>query len=593
MPRLSLLLGRAVLLSLGIVLFGVGSSSSQADEPKKIVLLHSYGRATAPYDAFVTTFRADLLRALPEQAVLYDFSLEIGRPGFSRENEGPIVQVLRARFADMKLDLVVSVGTPATRFYVRHREELFPGVPVLEVADERTTSVATLKRGDSVVGSKVSGAQVVTGILDLLPETTTVAVVVGSSPGEQFWATELRKDFAPFENRVEFVWLDNLPLSEVRERVAALRPGAVVVYVLFQVDAAGIAYEQDYAIKELYSAASVPMFGFFESQIGQGMVGGPLLSVKELGVIGASAAKRMLSGEAPKDAAVFLGPTAPQFDWRELQRWHINENLLPPGSVLRFRPPSMWEEYKFTAIASFAVLLFQAALITALVVQRVRRQRAEHEAFSLSRRLLTAHEDERRRLARELHDDVTQRLARLAIDAARFEKIGPRAQDGAPQSLHHGLVRLSEDVHALSYRLHPSILDDLGLAEALKAECEHVSRREPVRVEVELDQVPDGLPNDVALCIFRVVQEALRNIARHAKASIAIVSLALKDGGLLLAIRDNGVGFDVDALQSRHSLGRAGMGERVRLLGGTFGIKSAFGQGTTVSAWVPLKVASS
>jgi signal transduction histidine kinase len=253
----------------------------------------------------------------------------------------------------------------------------------------------------------------------------------------------------------------------------------------------------------------------------------------------------------------------------------------------------MWEEYKFTVIASFAVLLFQAALITALVVQRARRQGAEREAFSLSSRLLTAHEDERRRLARELHDDVTQRLARLAIDAARFEKNSPHAHDGAAQSVHRGLVRLSEDVHALSYRLHPSILDDLGLAEALKAECEHVSRREPVRVEVELDQVPDGLPSDVALCIFRVVQEALRNIARHARASVAIVSLAFKDGGLLLAIRDDGVGFDVDATQSRHSLGRAGMGERVRLLGGTFGIKSAFGQGTTVSAWVPLKVASS
>jgi signal transduction histidine kinase len=89
------------------------------------------------------------------------------------------------------------------------------------------------------------------------------------------------------------------------------------------------------------------------------------------------------------------------------------------------------------------------------------------------------------------------------------------------------------------------------------------------------------------------VQEALRNIARHARASVAIVSIAFKDGGLLLAIRDNGVGFDVDATHSRHSLGRAGMGERVRLLGGTFDIESAFGQGTTVSAWVPLKVVSS
>ncbi len=592
MPRLSFSLGRAVLLWLGIVLFGVGSLSSQAAEPKKILLLHSYGQEGAPLDAFVNSFRTEMLRTWPEKAALYDFSLETGRPEIG-ENEGAIIQVLRARFAAMKLDLVVMLGAQAARFYTRNREELFPEVPMLVIADKRTAPVDTLKRGDSVVGIRISAPQAVKGILELLPETTTIALILGSSSGERFWAAELRKDLASFEGRVKFVWLDNLLLSEVREQVATLRPGAVALYVVFQVDAAGIPYNQEYAISEIHAASKVPLFGLFENQVGQGMVGGALISGAEQAIVAAETASRVLRGEAPQEAAVFLGPTAPQFDWRELQRWHIDENLLPPGSIVRFRPPSMWEEYKFTVIASFAVLLFQAALITALIVQRIRRRRAEREAFSLSRRLLTAHEDERRRLARELHDDVTQRLARLAIDAARFEKIGQHAQGSAPQSLHRGLVRLSEDVHALSYRLHPSILDDLGLAEALKAECEHVSRREPVRVEVELDQVPDGLPNDVALCVFRVVQEALRNIARHARASVAIVSLAFKDGGLLLAIRDNGVGFDVDATRSRHSLGRAGMGERVRLLGGTFDIESAFGQGTTVSAWVPLKAASS
>jgi signal transduction histidine kinase len=158
--------------------------------------------------------------------------------------------------------------------------------------------------------------------------------------------------------------------------------------------------------------------------------------------------------------------------------------------------------------------------------------------------------------------------------------------------VHGELVRLSEDVHALSYRLHPSILDDLGLAEALKAECEQVTRHQPVRVEVEVNQVPEGLPHDVSLCLFRVAQEALRNVARHAKASVATVTLALKDGGLLLAVSDNGIGFDVEATRSRPSLGCASMGERVRLLGGRLGIKSEVGQGTTISAWVPLAVAA-
>ncbi|HEX5865350.1 MAG TPA: MASE1 domain-containing protein, partial [Casimicrobiaceae bacterium] len=231
--------------------------------------------------------------------------------------------------------------------------------------------------------------------------------------------------------------------------------------------------------------------------------------------------------------------------------------------------------------------------VMGLILDISERKQAEETSQKLSWRLLTAHEDERRRLARELHDDITQRLASLAIDAARFESIEPRTYGEAPRSVHSELVRLSEDVHALSYRLHPSILDDLGLAEALKAECEHVSRREPVEVQVEVQHVPDGLPHDVALCIFRVAQEALRNVARHAGASVATVSLALKEGGLLLAVRDNGIGFDIDSTQSRPSLGRAGMGERVRLLGGTFHIKSTPGQGTTVSAWVPLKVASS
>ena len=251
-----------------------------------------------------------------------------------------------------------------------------------------------------------------------------------------------------------------------------------------------------------------------------------------------------------------------------------------------------------SAVQMFLIFIAPTMLILAAIVDERRRaedalRESGETSQKLSRRLLTAHEDERRRLARELHDDVTQRLARLAIDAARFEAGELHAHDGSPQSLHGELVRLSEDVHALSYRLHPSILDDLGLAEALKAECEHVSRREPVQVQVEVQEVPDGLPHDVALCIFRVAQEALRNVAGHARASVATVSLALKEGGLSLAVIDNGIGFDIDATQSRASLGRASMGERVRLLGGTFHIKSTSGQGTTVSAWVPLKVTSS
>jgi signal transduction histidine kinase len=231
--------------------------------------------------------------------------------------------------------------------------------------------------------------------------------------------------------------------------------------------------------------------------------------------------------------------------------------------------------------------------LTGLVWQRIRRRRAEEEALSLSGRLITAHEDERRWLARELHDDITQRLVGAAIDAAKLPGGDlPPSDIDARRSVSETLMQLSEDIHDLSYQLHPSVLHDLGLVEALKAECERVARSESVRVDVEADKLPPSLPREVALCIYRVAQEALRNIARHAKASIVQLSLALKDGGLLLAVSDNGSGFE-PGVQTRPSLGHASMRERIRLLGGRLEIRSTLGGGTTVVAWVPIPEAAS
>jgi signal transduction histidine kinase len=235
-------------------------------------------------------------------------------------------------------------------------------------------------------------------------------------------------------------------------------------------------------------------------------------------------------------------------------------------------------------------VLLQSALIAGLFWQRLRRRRAERETASLSGRLLMVHENERRRVARELHDDVTQRLAALAIEATRIEGPHRMSGDEATRSIRDGLVKLSEDVHALSYRLHPSVIEDLGLVEALKAECERVTRSGAVTVQFTAKEIPKKLPQDTALCVFRVAQEALRNVVRHAGASSVEVSVARLDGGLQLAVSDNGTGFDPGRHADRPSLGLASIRERVNLLKGTVDIDSAQGRGTTVLAWVPLSV---
>jgi PAS domain S-box-containing protein len=210
---------------------------------------------------------------------------------------------------------------------------------------------------------------------------------------------------------------------------------------------------------------------------------------------------------------------------------------------------------------------------------------SHREIQQLAGSLLTAHEDERRHLARELHDDLTQRLARLAIDAGRLES-AVDAQEGVSR-LREDLVRVSEDVHAMSYRLHPSVLDDLGLVEALRAECDRVAHRGDLRVEVDAGAMSANVRGEASLCLFRVAQEALSNAARHARASAVTVLLSTSKVGLQLSISDNGTGFDPDRPREHPSLGLASMRERVRLLQGELSIKSTPGSGTTVLAWVP------
>jgi PAS domain S-box-containing protein len=219
-----------------------------------------------------------------------------------------------------------------------------------------------------------------------------------------------------------------------------------------------------------------------------------------------------------------------------------------------------------------------------------RRKQSEEEMRGLSRQLIQAHEEERALLARELHDDLTQRLAVLAIDLGRAERGRlDEAQAETLRGVRQGLIRLSEDVHSLAYQLHPSVLDELGLVEALRTECERLERHNGVSLSLALDPMPEGIGKEAALCLFRVGQEALHNIVRHAHARTATVTLRQSEGGLQLAVRDDGTGFDPASPRTGRSLGLASMRERVRLVDGTLDIVSAPGRGTAIVASIPSK----
>jgi PAS domain S-box-containing protein len=221
--------------------------------------------------------------------------------------------------------------------------------------------------------------------------------------------------------------------------------------------------------------------------------------------------------------------------------------------------------------------------------QIARRKQVEEARTELLRRLVRAQEEERRRIARELHDDLTQRLAVLAIDAGKLEQLPgcPEEVGERARGMREQLVALSEGVHSLSRQLHPSILDDLGLVDALRAECLSLGQRDGLAVRFRAGDVPAGLPRDVALCVYRVAQEALRNVVRHGQTPRASVKLLATDRELVLSVRDRGVGFEV-AGRGKAGLGLSSMRERARLVRARLAVRSRPGEGTKVTVRVPL-----
>ncbi len=218
-------------------------------------------------------------------------------------------------------------------------------------------------------------------------------------------------------------------------------------------------------------------------------------------------------------------------------------------------------------------------------------RQAKDRLRQLNTKLLVSQEEERSRIAREMHDDWTQRLAILGIDAAKLENQLDQKEVALPlvQTIRERLVSLAEDVHELSRQLHPSIIQDLGLAEALRSECAGFTRRENVTVDYAAGNVPANLPNDIALCIYRIAQEGLRNVAKHAAVKHASLELVANDRELILYVHDEGVGFPTENGNSQPGIGLSSMEERIQLVGGSFKIESEPGRGTTVEVRVPLE----
>ena len=229
--------------------------------------------------------------------------------------------------------------------------------------------------------------------------------------------------------------------------------------------------------------------------------------------------------------------------------------------------------------------------IVGMIIDITERKQSEKIVANVSRRLIEAQEQERMRIARELHDNTNQRLALLAVGIEQIKSDFPTGMAGLRARLDEiekNAVEISRDVQAMSHQLHSSKLNYLGLAAAIKGFCNEFSEKQKVKVVFESHEIPSPIPPEVSLSLFRVLQEGLHNAAKHSKAREFEVQLWGKSDEICLSVIDSGTGFDLEAARKGPGLGLVSMQERVRLVKGTLSIETQSGLGTTIRVRVPV-----
>jgi signal transduction histidine kinase len=500
------------------------------------------------------------------------------------------------KYGSYKLDVVVAVGPGAINFLSKYTQSLFLEVPIV-ICGASADQLGNQKLDSRFTGTwmELEPQKTLEVALRLFPDTRHVYVVGGSSAFDQVAISLTKSALSSFNPKTEILYLTDMAMGKLLRQLQELPDHSIVLYIsLFQDSAGNKFFNAKKALPEISAASSGPDFGMSDTYLGNGIVGGYVMPFEKQGEITVHIVSEILDGKAAQEIPIETIPSVYMFDWHQLKTWHVPESSLPLGSVVMFREPSLWERTKWIWASVVAIILGLSALTAYLQHSRRQLNLARERQMQLSGMLINSEEQERRRVASELHDDFSQRLAVLALNLENAVEATPASFPGIRNQLRALIDSTSEigaDLHTLSHRLHSSTLESLGLVPAVTTLCKEFTAQQGIKVDFTADEVPHSVHPDAALCVFRIVQESLRNLKKYSGAENAEVDLQMNGRRLEIAVRDQGRGFDLSNLTQNQGLGIRSMEQRARLLGGKFEIRSQPGMGTTVEAWVPLKPA--
>jgi signal transduction histidine kinase len=388
---------------------------------------------------------------------------------------------IREKFEGRRIDLVITNTTPALQFALRHRGELFPDVPIVFVAGP--TRELKLDRAAAVTGvvSDVTFAETLDLALKLHPSVQRV-FVVAQAPTSPDYAGRVRAVLERFSEHVELTYISEKSVPGLLAAVNAIPAGSLILYTRYQpVEAERVVYTDEIA-RLMAQVSAVPIYGTTDLYMGSGVVGGMMRSSRTTGTRVGEMVRRILNGTPPENIPIESVRFVPTFDWRQLRRWGIDSSRLPPDSDIQFRTPTTWESYRWYIVGTVIVVAAQLLLIVGLLTQSARRRRAEETIRAreatlrtsyerirhLAGRLINAQEAARADIARDLHDDVCQRLVYVSMAVNSLKASSGRIQDEEAQEglselerdtlgVFDGIRRLSHELHPVSLRLLASL----------------------------------------------------------------------------------------------------------------------------------------